>query len=121
MTIKINNGTAIPIYEQLYNQLKLHIVQGLYQPEDQLPSIRGLAKETKVSVITVKKAYEDLERDGFIYSIPSKGYYVKRQNEASFRKYYESNILASLRDIRDAGNMLNLTTEELLNFIKKNI
>lgn len=121
MRIKITNGQSIPIYEQIYNQIKLDILNEKVTAEEQLPSIRGLAKEVKVSVITIKKAYEDLERDGFIYSIPSKGYYVLEQDRESIKKYYEGKISESLSEIKEYANALNLNSSELINFIKSKI
>lgn len=75
MNIILKNGT-VPIYEQVYQQLKRQIMDGTLQGDDELPSIRGLAKDLEISVITVKKSYELLVSSNLAYSIPGKGFYV---------------------------------------------
>lgn len=119
MKLKVLTGQSIPIYEQLYNQIKLHILRGEIKSQDQLPSIRGLAREVKVSIITVKKAYEDLEQDGFIYSIPSKGYYVKEQDTNAVRLYYEKKIIQAMGDIKEAAKTIGLDEDTLFEFLRK--
>lgn len=73
MKIIISNAKNQPIYEQIYEQIKEQVLTGTLKEDQALPSIRTLAKDLKISVITTKRAYDDLERDGFIYTIPSKG------------------------------------------------
>lgn len=88
MDIIIKNNINTPIYEQIYNQVRNNIVNGTIKAHDKLPSIRFLAKELRVSVITTKRAYEDLERDGYIYSVPGKGSYVSdTKNEILVENY----------------------------------
>ena len=76
MNIIISNSSDKPIYEQIRAQIKQMIISGELQAGDQLPSMRMLAKELRISVITTKRAYEDLERDGFIYTVVGKGSFV---------------------------------------------
>ena len=80
MDIIISNSSDKPIYEQITIQIKQMIISGELQAGDLLPSMRALAKELRISVITTKRAYEDLERDGFIYTVVGKGSYVAKKN-----------------------------------------
>ena len=76
MNINVQTKSGIPIYEQIERQIKDQIVNGTLPEGEMLPSIRGLAADLKISVITVKRAYEDLEKEGMIYSVQGKGFYV---------------------------------------------
>ncbi|EFG88992.1 transcriptional regulator, GntR family [Clostridium carboxidivorans P7] len=86
MNIIISNSVGEPIYEQITKQIKNLIFNGALCEGDSLPSIRNLAQELKISVITTKRAYEELERDGFIETIPGKGSYVASQNKELLRE-----------------------------------
>ena len=81
MDILISNSSGKPIYEQICSQMKNMILTGQLQPGDPLPSLRLLAKELRISVITTKRAYEELEREGFLQSVPGKGSFVAREEE----------------------------------------
>lgn len=80
MNIIISNANNQPIYEQIFQQLKGLIVQGELKEGDILPSIRQLAKDLRISVITTKRAYDELEKEGFIYTVAGKGCYVAEKN-----------------------------------------
>ncbi|MDD4111781.1 MAG: GntR family transcriptional regulator [Herbinix sp.] len=80
MNILISNSSDRPIYEQITTQIKQMIISGEISAGDQLPSMRMLAKELRISVITTKRAYEDLERDGFIYTVMGKGSFIANKN-----------------------------------------
>lgn len=80
MNILISNFSDRPIYEQITTQIKQMIISGEISAGDQLPSMRMLAKELRISVITTKRAYEDLERDGFIYTVMGKGSFIANKN-----------------------------------------
>ena len=80
MNILISNSNDRPIYEQITSQMKQMIISGELEAGSLLPSMRMLAKELRISVITTKRAYEDLERDGFIYSVVGKGSFVAEKN-----------------------------------------
>ena len=80
MDIIISNSSGVPIYEQIEEQIKSQIMTGELAEGDALPSMRVLAKDLKISIITTKRAYEDLEREGFIESVTGKGSYVKGIN-----------------------------------------
>ena len=74
MNLFIDNKSGAPIYEQLYTQIKNQILSGELQPEEAMPSIRGLARDLRISVITTKRAYDELEQEGFLYAVPAKGF-----------------------------------------------
>ena len=80
MNIVLSNSSGVPIYEQIEEQIKSQIMTGDLKEGDALPSMRVLAKDLKISIITTKRAYEDLERDGFIESVTGKGSFVKGIN-----------------------------------------
>lgn len=86
MDIIITNSSGEPIYQQISSQIKAHIMDGTLKEGDALPSMRTLAMELRISVITTKRAYEDLERDGFIESYTGKGSFVKAQNTELLRE-----------------------------------
>lgn len=80
MNILISNSSEKPIYEQITSQMKQMLISGELEAGSLLPSMRMLAKELRISVITTKRAYEDLERDGFIYTVVGKGSFVAEKN-----------------------------------------
>lgn len=86
MQLLINNRNGVPIYDQIYGQIKDQIINGSLKEDDPLPSIRSLAKDLKISVITTKRAYEELEAEGFIYTVPGKGSYVAPKNTDLLRE-----------------------------------
>ncbi len=86
MNIIISNSASVPIYEQICRQIKSAVVKGDLAPGDLLPSIRNLARELHISVITTKRAYEELERDGFITTVGGKGSFVSLQNTELLRE-----------------------------------
>ena len=102
MELIIRNTTNQPIYAQIYSQLKAQIIAGKLSPGEALPSIRALAKDLRISVITTKRAYEELERDGFLENVPGKGCFVAPQNRELLRE-------AQLRRVED---MLTQAFEE---------
>ena len=87
--IIISNSSGKPIYEQIADQVKEQIMAGALAAGDALPSMRLLAKELRISVITTKRAYEELERDGFLENVPGKGCFVAPQNRAQLRRVEE--------------------------------
>ena len=86
MHILIDNKSGVPIYEQIYSQIKNQIIGGSLKENEMLPSIRGLAKDLRISFITTKRAYEELEREGFLYTLPGKGCYVAPKNVELLRE-----------------------------------
>ena len=97
MDIIISNASGVPIYEQIEEQIKSQIMTGELSAGDALPSMRVLAKELRISVITTKRAYEDLERDGFIESVVGKGSFVKGVNAEILRE----NTLYAIEELLD--------------------
>ena len=86
MNILIDNKSGEPIYNQIYSQIKNQIISGELKEDEMLPSIRGLAKDLRISFITTKRAYEELEKEGFIYTLPAKGCYVAPKNVELLRE-----------------------------------
>ena len=80
MNLFIDNKSGAPIYDQIYSQIKSQIISGELREHEELPSIRNLAKDLRISVITTKRAYDELEREGFIYALPAKGCFVAPKN-----------------------------------------
>ena len=99
MDIIISNSSGVPIYEQIEEQIKSQIITGDLLEGDALPSMRVLAKELKISIITTKRAYEDLERDGFIYSIAGKGCFVKGINSEIIKE----NLMYAIQEILETA------------------
>lgn len=113
MNILISNSSQDPIYEQIVTQIKTAIMKDELSEGDVLPSIRILAKELQISVITTKRAYEELERDGFIETVPGKGSYVSGQNKDLIREKRLRTIEEKLAEVVFESKLLNLSLEEL--------
>ena len=91
MNLFIDNKSGAPIYEQLYTQIKNQILSGELQPEEAMPSIRGLARDLRISVITTKRAYDELEQEGFLYAVPAKGFFVAAKTPSCSGRKPEKN------------------------------
>ena len=96
MKIIINSSSMVPIYEQIVDQVKAQIVAGDLKENDILPSVRGLAKDLKISALTVKKAYDNLEQDGFTVTVHGKGTYVAAANPERMREEQMRSVEAEL-------------------------
>ena len=92
MLILIDNKSGTPIYDQIFTQIKGHILSGELQADEALPSIRGLAKDLRISVITTKRAYDELERAGYLYTVPGKGSFVAAKNAELLREEHLKKI-----------------------------
>lgn len=107
MDILIDNKSGAPIYDQIYSQIKAQIISGALKENEALPSIRGLAKDLRISFITTKRAYEELEKEGFLYTVPAKGCYVAPRNTELLReenlKKIEWHIDEALRLAAESG------------------
>ncbi len=107
MAIVLSNSSGKPMYEQITEQIKSEILTGVRQAGEQMPSIRTLAKELRVSVITTKRAYEELERDGFVETVPGRGTYVSLQNGQALReeqlRRVEQKLLEAVEIAKGAG------------------
>lgn len=120
MELIIRNTTNQPIYDQIYSQIKAQIIAGKLSPGEALPSIRALAKDLRISVITTKRAYEELERDGFLENVPGKGCFVAPQNrellrEAQLRRVED--VLAQAVDEARKGGFSLSELQELLTLL----
>lgn len=113
MNIIISNSVGEPIYEQITKQIKNLIFNGALCEGDSLPSIRNLAQELKISVITTKRAYEELERDGFIETIPGKGSYVAGQNKELIKEKRIKLIEDKLLEVLEESKLLGLSLSDL--------
>ncbi|HPU63615.1 MAG TPA: GntR family transcriptional regulator [Mobilitalea sp.] len=118
MNIIISNSSDKPIYEQITSQIKQMIISGDLQPGDQLPSMRMLAKELRISVITTKRAYEDLERDGFIYTIVGKGSFVADKNMEFVREEQLRIVEEHLSKAVEGAKAGGISLEELQDIIR---
>ena len=118
MTILIDNRSGLPIYEQIVTQIREQILSGELGPDAALPSIRALAKDLRISVITTKRAYEELEQEGFLYTVAGKGCFVSEKNPELLREENLRKIEEHLGEIRRLAARCGLTREELLEMLQ---
>ena len=118
MNIQINNSSDDPIYLQIKNQIKVQIISGDLKVGEQLPSIRFLAKELRISMLTAKRAYDELELDGFINSVQGKGNFVAAQNKELIREEYLKKIEEKLQEIVELSEIARITNDELVQMLK---
>ena len=118
MDIIISNSSGVPIYEQIKEQIKGQITSGDLQAGDILPSMRVLAKDLKISIITTKRAYEDLEREGFIESVTGKGSFVKCINSELVRENTVFAIQELLEKAVDKALISKISLEEMQDILK---
>lgn len=118
MNVIISNTAGIPLYEQIKEQIKTAIFNCELKEGDLLPSIRQLAKDLRISVITTMRAYDDLEQEGFVVSIQGKGCYVQPQNTELLRERKLLEVEAGLLAAINAAKMTKLAKEELLDMFK---
>ncbi|GAB0167109.1 GntR family transcriptional regulator [Lysinibacillus sp. CTST325] len=113
MHIHLSNASDKPIYEQITVQLKEAILANKLQAGDALPSIRALAKDLKISVMTTKRAYADLERDGFIETVAGKGSFVTERNQDFLREELLRQVEKHMQQAVKTAKTAGLTKEEL--------
>ena len=113
MNIVISNTNGKPIYEQIIAQIKAMIMDDTLKAGNALPSIRLLAKELRISVITTKRAYEELEKEGFIITQPGKGSFVAESNQELVKEEQLRSIEASLQEAVDSAKMASIELEDL--------
>ncbi|NLX62655.1 MAG: GntR family transcriptional regulator [Tissierellia bacterium] len=118
MKIIVSNSSNEPIYEQISKQIKAHILKGELKEGDLLPSIRGLARDLQISVITTKRAYEELEKEGFIETVQGKGSYVAGQNKEIMREKKLNIIEEKLSRIVEESKALGIGFDEILEMLK---
>lgn len=118
MHIVISNQSKEPIYEQIYHQIQKQVLADELKPGASLPSMRQLAKDLGISVITTKRAYEELEKDGFIFSIVGKGSFVSEQNHEMIRerkrRVIEEQLVAAIQNSKEIGVSLQELQELLI-------
>ncbi len=119
MKILISNASEQPIYEQILCQIKAAIIQGELKEGEILPSIRNLAKEVGVSVITTKRAYEELEKEGFVETVKGKGTFVAAQNKELLREKENKNYRRKIKmKVIEDSKLLDISYEEILEILK---
>ena len=118
MDLIISNASGKPIYEQIYTQIKNNIISGELSPGDALPSIRALAKDLRISVITTTRAYDELERDGFIDRVPGKGCYVAEKNLELMREAHLKQTEDHMSEIVELAAGCSLTEEEAVKMLR---
>ena len=118
MDIIISNLSNDPIYLQIVNQIKAMIMSGELAPGEALPSMRNLAMQMRISLITTKRAYEELERDGFIESYTGKGSFVKAQNKEMLREESFRQIEEHISQAVDKAKLSGIELDELLDTMK---
>ncbi len=122
MKIIISNSSPDPIYEQIARQIKNQVILNELREGDALPSIRRLAKELQISVITTKRAYEELEREGFIDTVGGKGCFVSRQNSEFLKekrmKIIEEQLMKAVREAKMTGLKID-ELQEMLEILYK--
>lgn len=114
MNIIISNSSGQPIYDQISSQIKAKIITGELNEGDALPSMRLLAKELRISVITTKRAYEELERDGFITTVTGKGSFVASKNVDFIKEEHLRRIEELMQEITTLSKTCNLNLDELM-------
>ena len=118
MDLIISNASGKPIYEQIYTQIKNSIISGELSPGDAQPSIRALANDLRISVITTTRAYDELERDGFIDRVPGKGCYVAEKNLELVREAHLKQIEDHMSEIVELAAGCSLTEEEAVGMLR---
>lgn len=119
MKININNKSKKPIYEQIKDQIKNNIINNQIDEKTPLPSIRKLSKDIQISIMTVKKAYDELLDEGFIITIPGKGSYINKNSIKKVRNEKINEIEELLGKAIDIAKNINITKEELLDHYLK--
>ena len=113
MKIIINSSSMVPIYEQIVEQMKALIIGGELQENDNLPSVRTLSKELRISALTVKKAYDFLEQEGFTVTVHGKGTYVAKANKERMLEEYRKEIETELEEVIRKAKRYGLTQKEI--------
>lgn len=113
MQLYIDNRSGAPIYDQIYSQIKDAILSGQVTEGEALPSIRALAKDLRISVITTKRAYDELKNEGFIYILPGKGCFVAERSTELLREENLKKIEEHMQEVRRLASACRLTENEL--------
>jgi GntR family transcriptional regulator len=111
--MKISQSSGVPIYQQIADSFRTDILEGKYGQGEYLPSIRGLAKELKISVITTMKAYEQLESEGMVTAMQGKGYYVNAQDSEMLKEQHRRKVEDALMEAIKYAKIAGMSDEEL--------
>ncbi|ROR25759.1 GntR family transcriptional regulator [Mobilisporobacter senegalensis] len=117
MDIIISNSNENPIYEQIYSQIKNLILNGTLKEGEALPSMRSLAKDLRISVITTKRAYEELERDGFIETVTGKGSFVGSNNFEFIKEEHFKIVEESLSNAIEIAKLCDYGLEQMIEYL----
>ena len=121
MKIVIKNKSELPIYEQIEQQIKAQILEGKVAEDEQLPSIRQLARDLKISVITTTRVYNDLAEEGFIISVTGKGYFVAPSNNELLRERMLCEMEEGLEKAVENGRNAGLSDDEIIEALKNHL
>lgn len=116
--MKLSQSSGIPIYQQIADYFKNDILAGRYKNGEYLPSIRELAKELKISVITTMKAYDILQNEGLITPVPGKGYYVNEQDSEMLKEQHMRKVEDALTEAIQAAKIAGISENELVETLK---
>lgn len=117
MNIVISTLSQTPIYEQIKNQIKEMVLCGKLKSQEQLPSIRLMAKDLKVGIITVKRAYEELEKDGIVVNLQGRGCFVSEIDRNKVKEIHMDILRERLVEIRDFADTSGISKEEMINLL----
>ncbi|MCQ2423193.1 MAG: GntR family transcriptional regulator [Lachnospiraceae bacterium] len=118
MNITIQTKSGVPIYEQIGKAIKADILEGKLRKDEPLPSIRSLAADLRISVITTKRAYEDLEKEGMIYSVPGKGFFVDNPDREYLAEKRNMSVEEDLTKVIEEAKNAGLTKEQFINMLE---
>ncbi len=118
MYLSIDNRSGAPIYEQIYSQIKAQIISGNLGSDEPLPSIRNLARDLRISVITTKRAYDELEKEGFIYTVAGKGCFVAPKNVELLRDENLKKIEDHIAQIQKLALSCNLSKADIMEMLQ---
>lgn len=117
MRILISNSSSVPIYEQIKNTIMNQIISGELKEEDSLPSIRGLAKDIRISVMTIKKAYDELEQEGYIITVQGKGSFVAPKNLELIKEQKLKEMESYMEKIMEIAKKYQIEKEEIMDLL----
>lgn len=118
MDIFIDNKSGTPIYDQIFTKIKEQIISGTLKEDDPLPSIRSLAKDLRISVITTKRAYDELEKEGLVYTAPGKGCFVAARNTEMLREENLRKLEEHLAQVAILARMCNLSFKDITEMLE---
>ena len=113
MNILIDNRSGTPIYEQIFDQIRMQILDDTLKEDEALPSIRNLAKDLRISVITTTRAFDELEAAGFLYTVPGKGSFISKKNAEMIREEHLLELEEHLEEIRKLAKLCQLSSEDV--------